>query len=134
MCFLCPKTKYVELIANQPLAAPSEPFGPGYQVLFDQTIPVKGWKEICVWVHVFVDNYETTPINTSDAELNLRFMHKFTGGEFDYERDSFSTDVTSYIDGYTIQPVIGEQLRLLCEPRHLPPGPYRLTVTYLLVR
>lgn len=134
MCFLCPKTKYVELITNQTLASASEPFGPGYQVLFDQIISVKGWKEICVWVHAFVDNYETTPINTAEALLNLRFMHKFSGGEFDYEKDSFETDVTSYIDGYTIQPIIGEQLRLLCEPKNLPPGPYRLTVTYLLVR
>jgi hypothetical protein len=134
MCFLCPKTKYIELFANHPLAAASEPFGPGYPVLFDRTITVKGWKKIRVWVHVFVDNYETTPINTADALLNLRFMHRFTGGEFDYEKDSFNTEFTSYINGYSAQPLIGNQLRLVCAPQNLPPGPYRLSVTCLLAR
>jgi hypothetical protein len=133
MCFLCPKTKYVELIANQPLAAASEPYGPGYPVLFDVNFPVKGWKKIRVWVHVFVDNYETMPIPSS-ARLELRFMHQFTGGSFDYEKAILTTDVTSYINGYADKPLIGEQLRLVCHPENLPVGPYKLTLTYLLVR
>jgi hypothetical protein len=133
MCFLCPKTNYVELIANQPLPAPTEPYGPGYPVLFDVSFPVKGWKEIRVWVHVFVDNYETTPI-TSSTRLELRFMHSFTGGSFNYEGAVFTSDFTSYINGYTVIPLVGEQLRLVCHPENLPAGPYRLTVTYLLTR
>ena len=133
MCFLCPKTKYVELIVNQHLPSSTEPYGPGYPVLLDQTFPVKGWKKIRVWVHVFVDNYETTPI-TSFTRLELRFMHKFTGGSFNYEKAVFSSDVTSYINGYADMPLIGEELRLVCHPENLPAGPYKLTVTYLLVR
>ena len=133
MGFLCPKSKYVELIANQPLAAASEPYGPGYPVLFDVTFPVKGWKGIRVWVHVFVDNYAATPV-TSATRLELRFMHHFTGGEFDYEKAAFTSEVTSYIDGYAAKQLIGEQLRLICHPEALPAGPYKLTLTYLLVR
>ena len=133
MCFLYPKTRYVEMIANQPLPEPTEPYGPGYPVLFDQTISVKGWKKIRVWVHVFVDNYETTPI-TSFTRLELRFMHKSAGGSFNYEKAVFSSEVTSYINGYAGMPLIGEGLRLVCHPENLPAGPYKLTVTYLLIR
>ena len=42
--------------------------------------------------------------------------------------------VTSYINGYAVKPVIGKQLRLLCHPVGLPPPPYGLSMTYLLVR
>jgi hypothetical protein len=132
---LRPHAKYVELIRNQVIAAPSTPFGPGYDVLFDATIPVRGWKEVRAWVHVFVENYETTPI-TSATQLELRFMHNFVGANsFDYEKVALPYNgVTSYIDGYSIQPLLGRQLRLLCHPIGLPPGPYRLSVTYLLAR
>jgi hypothetical protein len=30
--------------------------------------------------------------------------------------------------------LIGNQLRLVCHPENLPPGPYKLYVTYYLVR
>ncbi len=127
-------TKYVELINNQTIAAPNNPIGPGYEVLFDSNIKVDGWKEIRVWVHVFVDNYQTTPV-TSAAKLELRFMHNFTGGSFDYDKVAIPwNQVTSYINGYAIKPLIGKELRLLCHPVSLPPHPYRLSVTYLLVR
>jgi hypothetical protein len=131
--FPAAQTKYVELIANQLLNQPLTPIGPGYPELFDETIDVAGWKEIRVWVHVFVDNYQTTPIATTSARLELRFMHNFAGGSFDYDKAVFQTNVTSYIDGFAVKPVIGNKLRLLCHPENLPPGPYRLSVTYLLV-
>ncbi len=127
-------TKFVEPIKNEAIAAPATPFGPGYEVLFDSTIAVDGWKEIRVWAHVFVDNYAATPV-TSSAQLELRFMHAFTGGSLDYEKATIPWNhATSYINGYVIKPIIGNQLRLLCHPVSLPPPPYRLTMTYLLVR
>jgi hypothetical protein len=103
-------------------------------VLFDSNLKVNGWKEIRVWVHVFVDNYAATPV-TSAAKLELRFMHNFTSGSFGYETVTIPWNhVTSYINGYAIKPIIGKELRLFCHPVSLPPPPYRLTVTYLLVR
>jgi hypothetical protein len=128
-------TKYVELIAAQHLPAPLTPFGPGYDVLFDKKVAVAGWKEIRVWVHVFVDNYAVTPV-TASTRLELRFMHDFVGANsFDYVTASLPyNQVTSYINGYSIQPVLGTEVRLLCHPVNLPPGPYTLSVTYLLAR
>jgi hypothetical protein len=128
-------TKYVERIKNKALAGPISPFGPGYDVLFDEKIPVTGGKEIRVWVHVFVDNYETTPV-TASTKLDLRFMHDFCGANsFDYAVSTISYNhVSSYINGVAFQPIIGKELRLVCHPRHLPAGPYRLSLTYLLVR
>lgn len=127
-------TKYAEPIKNQTIAALAAPFGPGYEVLFDLPVPVDGWKEIRVWVHVFVDNYAGTPV-TASAQLELRFMHTFTGGSFDYEKATIAWNhVTSYINGYVVKPMIGKALRLLCHPVSLPPPPYHLTVTYLLAR
>ena len=35
-------THYVELYRDNPLPNPSEPFGPGYDVLFDDRIQVDG--------------------------------------------------------------------------------------------
>lgn len=127
-------TQYVELVKNQTIATPSYPVGPGYEVLLDSEIKVDGWKEIRVWVHLFVENYATTPI-TSAAKLELRFMHNFSGGSFDYEKITFPWDgVTSYMNGYVVKPIIGKELRLYLHPINLPPHPYRLSVTYLLVR
>ena len=85
--------------------------------------------------HVFIVNYATTPL-TPGANLLLRFMHDFGGGDsFDYETANIPfLGVTSYIDGYTVKPIIGKELRLLCHPTQLPPGPYNMSVTYLLVR
>ena len=123
-------TKYVEAIKNQAVAA----LAPGYEILFDSTVSVDGWKEIRVWVHVFVDNYAGTPV-TAAARLELRFMHNFTGGSFDYDKATIPwNNVTSYINGYAAKPIIGKQIRLLCHPVGLPPPPYRLSMTYLLVR
>ena len=128
-------TKYVELIKNKVLAAPETPLGPGYDELFEKKIPVSGWKEMRVWVHVFVDNYQTTPV-TSATKLEIRFLHDFcTGNSFDYAVTTLPYNgVTSYINGYAIQPIIGKEVRLICHPVNLPAGPYQLSVTYLLVR
>lgn len=126
--------KYVELVKNQTIATPNYPVGPGYEVLLDSNIKVDGWKEIRVWVHVFVENYAATPI-TSAAKLELRFMHNFSGGSFDYDKVILPwNSVTSYVDGYAAKPIIGKELRLHLHPISLPPHPYRLSVTYLLVR
>ncbi|MCC6861063.1 MAG: hypothetical protein IT158_21020 [Bryobacterales bacterium] len=127
-------TKYGEPVKNEAVAALATPFGPGYEVLFDLNLPVNGWKEIRVWVHVFVDNYAATPV-TANAKLEVRLMHNFTGGSFDYEKAVIGWNgFTSYINGYLVKPVIGKEIRLLCHPVNLPPPPYRLTVTYLLIR
>lgn len=128
-----PPTKYVQLL-NVELAEFATPFGPGYEVAFDETITTAGYNEIRLWVHVFEDNYETTPI-TSTAQLEVRFMHQFEGGSFDYEKRIIGYNgVTSYINGYCAVPIIGNGLRLLCHPTGMPPGPYTLQVTYYLVR
>ena len=125
-------TKFVEPIKDQTIAALTEPFGPGYQVLFDLLVNVDGWKEIRVWVHVIFDG--GGPV-TSSTQLELRFMHGFTHGSFDYELTTMPWNgFTSYINGYAIKPIIGKQLRLLCRPVNLPPLPCRLSVSYLLVR
>jgi hypothetical protein len=132
-----PATKYVELFKDKRLKAPTQPVGPGYDVLFDEKLKVDGWKEIRVWVHVFVENYASTPV-TNAAHLQLRFMHDFGAGardSFDYESaDIGFNGFTSYIDGYAVKPIIGKELRLLCHPTDLPPGPYLLSVTYMLDR
>ena len=128
-------TKYVELFKDKRLLGPTTPFGPGYDVLFDSKIKVDGWKEIRLWVHVFVENYAASPL-TAAANLQVRFMHNFgSGNSFDYATaDIPFNGVTSYIDGYSIQPILGKELRLLCHPTGLPAGPYTLSVTCLLVR
>jgi hypothetical protein len=131
--FLHPQTKFVELITNQLIDQFQTPLGPGYLEVFNEVVDVTGWKEIRVWVHVFVENYNTTPIDTSTARLELRFMHNFSRNSFDYEEAIFQTTVTSYIDGYAGKPIIGNQLRLICHPENLPPGPYTVSVTYLLL-
>jgi hypothetical protein len=128
------RTKYVELIALDNVPAFAEPIGPGYQVAFDETIATAGFSEIRLWVHIFATNYETTPV-TSAARLTVRFMHQFGGGSFHYEEGTIPYNgVTSYINGYCAQPIIGDRLRLWCHPENLPPGPYQLYVTYYLVR
>jgi hypothetical protein len=127
-------TKYVELFKDESLLGSTTPFGPGYDVLFDTKIEVDGWKEIRLWVRVFIDNYATTPL-TASVNLQMRFMHDFFGGSLDYETANihFHGDISS-IHGYVIKPIIGKELRLLCHPTNLPAGPYTLGVTYLLVR
>ena len=129
------RTKYVELIALDNVPAFGEPVGPGYQVAFDVTIDTAGFSGIRVWVHIFAINYETTPV-TSAARLTVRFMHQFGGANsFDYAEDTIEYNgVTSYINGFCARLVIGDHLRLLCHPENLPPGPYKLYVTYYLVR
>lgn len=125
-------TQYVELV-NETLGAFATPFGPGYDVAFDETIDTAGFNEIRLWVHVFADNYATTPI-TSSAKLAVHFMHVFTGGSFDYEEHVIEKSFASYINGYCAAPIIGDRLRIMCHPTGMPPGPYRLEVTYYLVR
>jgi hypothetical protein len=62
-------------------------------------------------------NYATTPL-TPGANLLLRFMHDFGGGDsFDYETANIPfTGVASYIDGYAVKPIIGKEPRLLNTP------------------
>lgn len=125
-------TRYVELVDESPSAF-GTPFGPGYQVAFDETIDTAGYNEIRLWVHVFVDNYAATPI-TSGAKLAVRFMHVFSGGSFDYEERTIDDSTPSYLNGYCAVPIIGDRLRLLGHPTGMPPGPFRLQVTYYLIR
>jgi hypothetical protein len=129
------ETKYVELLSQQDVPALPTPFGAGYPVLFDETIDTHGYSEIRVWVHVFVRDYAAHPV-TSNTKLALRFMHTFFGSNsFDYEEAQLPwKGVTSYINGYTVKPLLGDKLRLLCHPDNLPTGPYDIYVTYCLVR
>lgn len=131
---LPPQTEYHELIMLDNLPAFEEPFGAGYPVVFDKIIDTTGFSEVRVWVHVFANDYKDHPI-TPDAKLHVRFMHQFKIGSFDYAKETIGYNgVTSYIDGFCAQPVIGNSLRLLCHPENLPPGPYKVGVTYYLVR
>jgi hypothetical protein len=91
-------SEYVVLLEENDVAALDEPFGPGYPMVFDQTVNTEGYSEIRIWVHVFAKNYQATPI-TTDTRLNVRLMHQFPGGSFDYERQSIKSKVTSYING-----------------------------------
>lgn len=125
-------TRYVVLIQRQHVPAFEEPFGPGYQVVFDEKIETAGFAEIRVWVHVFVENYEANPV-TQNSLLTVRFMHQFPGGSFGYEEGTITSNVTSYIDGYLAKPIIGDKLRLVCSASNMPPGPYNIHVTYYLV-
>jgi len=128
-------SRYVEVFKGKSILGPTTPFGPGYDILFDATLKVDGWKEIRVWTHVFIENFTATPL-TDAARLGLRFLHEFgTGDSFDYESaDLPFSGITSYISGYAIKPLIGTKLRLLCHPVGLPAGPYTMSLTYLLVR
>lgn len=128
------RTKYVELIRQDNLAG----FPPPFHTVFDNIINTADWKEIRVWVHVFVENYAQTPL-TAAAKLNVRFLHVFGqqlggGGQFDYTRVTIPwNSVTSYIDGYVAAPIIGDKLRIVCDPENLPPGPYNVFVAYYLL-
>lgn len=124
------ETRYVELISQEKLPS----FGTGYQIAFDKNIDTTGFSEIRLWVHIFVDNYKTQPIDTTKAKLTVRFLHQFKGGSFDYTEGVITTKVTSYIGGYIARPIIGNMVRVLCHPENMPPGPYTLNVTYYLVR
>lgn len=130
----CERTAYKVLVARRDVDQFDTPVGPGYEVAFDEVIDIRGYSEVRVWVHVFVNDYQAHPV-TSTAELEVRFMHQFPGGSFDYERSTLGWNhVTSYINGYAVKPVLGEKLRVLCHPKNLPPGPYDIFATYLLVR
>jgi hypothetical protein len=127
-------TKYVELIRQDNLAS----FPPPLNAVFDNIIYTADWKEIRVWVHVFVEHFATTPV-TAATKLHVRFLHVFGqqlggGGQFDYTQRTIPwNQVTSYINGYVTAPIIGDKLRILCIPESLPPGPYDVFVTYYLV-
>ena len=123
------ETRYVELIARHYV---DEPFGPAHPVVFDEEFETAGFSEIRVWVHISVENYDTDPV-TPDSRLTVRFYHRFPGGSFGYEEGAISSSVTSYIDGYLVKPIIGDRLRLACRATDMPPGPYRIDVTYYLV-
>ncbi len=130
-----PVAKYVEHITLNNVQKFDEPFGPGYQVVFDTTIPVKGYSEIRVWVHVMIRDYQTQAAGP-DTQLKVRFLHPFHGNkdEFDYESGTVQTwDGASFVDGYIVKPVIGNELRLICAPVNMPPGPYDVYMTYYLV-
>ena len=124
--------KYVEMLSLDNVVSLETPFGPGYPIVFDEKIDTEGFSEIRVWVHVSVKNYAATPV-TNTTKLIVRFMHQFPGGSFDYTEGTITSDVTSYINGYLARPIIGERLRILCHPENLPPGPYRIFVTYYMV-
>jgi len=128
------RTRYVELIARGNIPAVPEPIGPGYGILFDETIPSSGFHELRLWVHLFVRDFAADPV-TPNTRLILRFMHCFDRAEsFDYEQRTLSSNVTSYINGYGCVPVIGDRTRVLCHPENLPSGPYDLYVTCYLLR
>lgn len=130
-----PLTKYMELVTKMGAPDFDYPVGPGYAVVFDKTVATKGYREIRVWVHIFITNYETTPV-TSSAKLNVRFMHQFgQGNSFDFAQTELGWNgVTSYIDGYAAQRIIGDKTRIMCHPTNLPAGPYDIFVTCYLVR
>jgi hypothetical protein len=115
--------KYVELIRNDNLANLLPPL---HQV-FDNTIDTGGYKDIRVWVHVFVKNYAHAPV-TAAAKLSVELLHVFGGqlgggGQFDYIRTSIPwNNVTSYINGYVTAPIMGDKLRILCTGENLPQG------------
>jgi hypothetical protein len=119
-------TQYTELLKNVKLSSLTN------GLLFDQTITTAGYNEIRVWVHVFVEKYQTTPV-TGSTKLKVRLMHQFTGGSFDYVNATFGSSVASYINGYTAQRIIGDQTRILCSPENLPAGPWDVSLTVYLV-
>jgi hypothetical protein len=119
------KTRYVELISQDPNPA------------FDEIINTAGYSEIRLWVHIHVDN-PAAPI-LGNAVINVCFMHKFTGGLFVYASGVITNKSTtingdSDIYGCLMMPIIGDNLQIQGEPENLPNGPYKLDVTYYLVR
>ena len=64
-------SEYVVWLEENDVPALEEPFGPGFPVVFDQTINTEGYSEIRIWVHVFAKNYAVTPI-TTDTRLIRR--------------------------------------------------------------
>jgi hypothetical protein len=127
-------TRYVEQLALTNLLTVPEPIGPGYGILFDETLDSGGYDELRVWVHLFVRNYASSPV-TPNTRLILRFLHGFDQAEsFDYEQRTLTSSGTSYINGYGVVPVIGDRTRVLCHPENLPAGPYDLFMNYYLVR
>ncbi|MEJ2011187.1 MAG: hypothetical protein P8X64_03060 [Anaerolineales bacterium] len=127
-------SRYMELLALRNVPAVPEPVGAGYGILFDETIHSAGYKELRLWVHLFACEYASDPI-TPNTRLILRFMHCFDQAEsFDYQQVTFSSSVTSYINGFACVPVIGDRTRVLCHPENMPHSPYDLFVTCYLLR
>ena len=130
--------KYVELVKLENIPSLGTPLSPGSSKVFDSVVDVTGWREIRLWVHVFIENYAATPL-TSAAKLHVRFLHTFGhqlggGGQFEYTRRTiYWNQVTSYINGSATALLIGDRVRILCTPEALPPGPYSVFVTYYLV-
>jgi hypothetical protein len=119
------KTRYHELISQSPIPA------------FDEHIDTAGYSEIRLWVHINIDN-AAEPIK-GNAVINVRFMHKFTGGLFVYANGVITNISTtnkgdSDIYGCLMMPIIGDSLQIQGELENVPHGPYKLDVTYYLVR
>jgi len=127
-------TKYVELIREDNLMS----FSPPLSAVCDKIIDTTDYREIRLWVHVFVQNFAQAPV-TAATKLHVRFLHVFGhqlggGGQFDYMQRTIPwSQVTSYINGSVTAALIGDKLRILCTPESLPPGPYDVFVSYYLV-
>lgn len=126
-------TEYFELVSLDNVASFPQPVGPGYPEVFDKTFKTKGFSEIRIWIWVSVINYKVKPI-ASNSTLEVRFLHQFSAGSFDYEKGTITgTSGFSDIYGYVRKPVIGDETRVICHPTNMPPGPYNIRVTCYLV-
>ncbi len=122
--------KYVELIHKQVQAFES-PYG--IPQIFETTIDVEGYSEIRIFIHVFAENYTYTPI-TSKTSIKATLYHCVSSGSWAYSEEVITSDVTSYINGWFSEKLIGDTLRIVAFAHDFPAGPYTVTVTYYLVR
>jgi hypothetical protein len=114
-----------------PISYQTFPTAYGMPIVGEYTIQTLGYSEIRFFVHVFVDNYQTTPIQ--NAKLYITMFHTIKGGSWSYSYNTINSTVTSYINGYVNEKIIGKTLRILVKPENMPAGPYRVEVSYYLI-
>ncbi len=105
----------------------------GRPIVFEETIETAGYSEIRLFVHVFAENHRGDPM-TAQSKLELRFLHPVANGTWNYATHTLSTTVTSYINGYIANDIIGNRVRILCFADNLPTGSLQIGVTAYLVR
>ena len=122
-------TKYVELINKKVNALDATS---GVPRVFEETIDATGYSEIRMFIHIFVDNYKTDPV-TANSTIEANLFHSISGGSWPYSKREMKSNVTSYINGWFSEKIIGNKVRVIATAKNLPRGPYTISVTYLLV-
>ena len=121
--------KYVELI-NKKVNTLDAPYG--IPLIFEETIDTANYSEIRMFIHVFIENYNQTPL-TINSVIAATLCHNVSSGSWPYSNKEIKFSVTSYIDGWFSEKIIGNKVRVVASAKNFPKGPYTLSASYYLV-